>query len=230
MESQRLFIKYRPKNFEGVVGQEKAVRQIRALLARGWGGRAWWFSGASGVGKSTLAQIIADLGADELYTLEIAGDELTTDCLDDFRRNSAQTAMDFHGRGRGGRCLIVNEAHGIRPAIIRKLLVMLEEQLPAHVVLIFTTTSIAQTDIFDARIDASPLLSRCSVIELTNQGLADKFAALAWDIAQKEHLDGGLNGPGIKSCKKLLVKNRNNLRHVLNEIERGALEEMHNSK
>ena len=54
-----LFEKYRPKTFDEVLGQDKAIHKIELLLARGWGGRAWWISGASGAGKTTLARIIA---------------------------------------------------------------------------------------------------------------------------------------------------------------------------
>ena len=42
--------RFRPATFADVVGQDKALRQIQAVLSRGWGGRAWWITGASGVG------------------------------------------------------------------------------------------------------------------------------------------------------------------------------------
>jgi len=37
----KLFEKYRPETLEDVKGQDLAVRQIRQVLERGWGGRAW---------------------------------------------------------------------------------------------------------------------------------------------------------------------------------------------
>ena len=50
-----LYEKYRPQTFEEVLGQDKAVAKIRRIIDRGWGGQAFWISGASGTGKTTLA-------------------------------------------------------------------------------------------------------------------------------------------------------------------------------
>ncbi len=58
------FEQYRPERLAEVVGQQAAVRQVQTVLARGWGGRAWWITGPSGSGKTTLARAIAALGAD----------------------------------------------------------------------------------------------------------------------------------------------------------------------
>ena len=70
MKTTTLFEKYRPRTFDEVLGQEKAVQKVKLLLERGWGGRAWWISGASGTGKTTIARIIALYGADDFYVTE----------------------------------------------------------------------------------------------------------------------------------------------------------------
>ena len=54
----RLYEKYRPKTLEEVVGQENAKKQIEIALRSGWGGKAYWISGASGTGKTTLTRIL----------------------------------------------------------------------------------------------------------------------------------------------------------------------------
>mgnify|MGYP002685060972 CR=1 FL=1 len=50
----RWYEKYRPKTLEEVVGQENAKKQIEIALRSGWGGKAYWISGASGTGKTCL--------------------------------------------------------------------------------------------------------------------------------------------------------------------------------
>ena len=74
----QLYEKYRPHTFDGVLGQDKAIGQIRRLTDRQWGGQAFWVSGASGTGKTTLARIIAEMGADEFCITEFdSADALT---------------------------------------------------------------------------------------------------------------------------------------------------------
>ena len=69
----QLYEQHRPRTWTDVIGQEKAVRKAQTILKRGWGGRAWWLSGKSGVGKSSIGLIIAKEGADELNVMEMDG-------------------------------------------------------------------------------------------------------------------------------------------------------------
>ena len=117
-----------------------------------------------------------------------------------------------------GRAFIINEAHGLRRDAIRQLLVLLE-RIPGHVVWVFTTTTDGQESLFEDQIDASPLLSRCIVLELAKRGLAEAFAQRAQEIAQRE----GLDGRPIKAYLELVKQNRNNFRAVLQAIEAGEM-------
>jgi len=206
--------KYRPSTFDEVLGQDKAVKKIQLLLARNWGGRAWWISGASGTGKTSVAQIIAAQGADDLYVREFdSADQLSASEIDKIEQD-----MHYFAPGKGGRAYIVNEAHGLRKAIIRRLLGLLE-RIPNHVCIIFTTTKQGESKLFDDQIDANPLLSRCAKIELTNQGLAKVFAEHCREIATRENL----NGKSLQSYIKLAQNCKNNCRQMLMTIESGEM-------
>ncbi len=210
----KLVEKYRPSTFDEVVGQEKTIAKIRALMGRGLGGRAYWVSGISGSGKTTIARILAAEMADPFCTVEIDAGELSIGKLRDI-----ESSMYMFGMGnKSGRAYIINESHGLRSDVIRKLLVLLEE-LPEHVVFIFTTTKAGQDKLFDDQIDAHPLLSRCTVLPLASQGLARVFAERARDIATREKL----NGKPIESYIRLVKDHRNNFRSVLQAIDNGDM-------
>ncbi len=51
--------KYRPQKFQDVVGQQAIVRILRNALRRNRVAHAMLFSGVRGVGKTTLARIMA---------------------------------------------------------------------------------------------------------------------------------------------------------------------------
>ena len=181
----QLYEKYRPKTLEDVLGQTKAVKVIKRLIKNGAGGRCFWISGISGSGKTTIARIIAAQIADEFYINEFdSADSLSVSAIDKIERD-----MAYYAPGKGGRCFIVNEAHGLRKTIIRRLLGLLE-RIPEHCCIIFTTTKEGEAGLFEDQIDASPLLSRCTKIQLTNQGLAKVFAEHCRKIATKQNLNG----------------------------------------
>ncbi len=209
-----LFEKYRPTTFDEVLGQDKAVKKVRLLLDRGWGGRAWWISGASGTGKTTIAKIIASQGADDFYITEYD----SADAISAPETKRLENDMCYLAPGKGGRAYIINEAHGLRKPIIRRLLGLLE-RIPNHVCIIFTTTKTGESSLFDDQIDAHPLLSRCAKIELTNQGLAKVFAEHCRQIATEENL----NGKSLQSYIKLAQNCKNNCRQMLMAIETGDM-------
>ena len=210
-----LYEQHRPNTLGGIVGQPKAVQTITRLAKKGLQGKALWVSGASGTGKTTLARIIAKLVSDDFCITEYdSADGLTADEL----RHIDATQGTYGMGSKSGRAYIVNESHGLSGQSVRKLLGILE-RIPSHVVWIFTTTKEGECKLFDGQIDASPLLSRCLEIRLTNQGLNKAFAEHCLSIARSE----GLDGKPIAAYEALARKCHNNCRMMLNQIEAGAM-------
>lgn len=210
-----LYQRIRPTALDQVVGQDKAVASIRKIAeSEGFGGRFVWLSGASGVGKTTLARIIAATLADDFFVTEYdSGADFDSGALESMRESMMLTAL-----GRGGRAWIINEAHMLGRKQIAALL-GIAERLPRHCVVIFTTTKDGEDGLFDEQIDAPPLMSRCHVFRLTNQGLSKPFAELARRVAQSIGRDGHPIDAYVKACQRV----KNNCRALLQLVEAGDI-------
>jgi DNA polymerase III gamma/tau subunit len=134
-QPQQLFEKYRPRTMDDVLGQHKIAKRLGLLRDRGGlSGRAYWLSGQSGTGKSTIASIIASEVADDFCIDEMDAQSLRAESVSRVEKAVRNRAIGV----KGGHAVIVNEAHGLSAGTVRQLLV---ERIPAHVVWIFTTTN-----------------------------------------------------------------------------------------
>jgi len=214
----QLHEEYRPSCWSEVVAQSRTIQRIDALRKRGLAGRAYWLSGQSGTGKTTIARLLAQEVASEWCIEEVDATDLSAARVREIERQSATYGMG----AKIGRAYVVNEAHGLNRATVRQLLTTLEgDRIPAHVVWIFTTTVEGQETLFEGCDDSHPLLSRCQELPLSRRGLAEPFAARAREIAEKE----GLNGRPIAAYIQLAKKCANNLRAMLQAIEGGTMSE-----
>jgi replication-associated recombination protein RarA len=224
----QLYEEHRPRSWDDVVGQDKVLAKLNRLRQRGLAGRAFWLSGQSGTGKTTIARLIADEIADEFCIEEVDATDLSAARIRELEKRSQTRGLG--ASGKTGLAFIVNESHGLNRAAVRQLLTTLE-RIPPHVVWVFTTTNDGQESLFDEQIDAHPLLSRCIDLPLARRGLGGTparkgspakpgpFAILAQEIATAE----GLNGRSIDDYIALAQRCKNNLRMMIQAIESGDM-------
>ena len=204
----------RPTTLESVIGQTAAVTRIERLRRSGLGGRSWWIAGLSGTGKTTLGRIIAREVAGDWFD-ELDASDCTPKSLKEWEQKLRCRPLD----GKGW-ALVINEAHGLRKDAVKQLLVLLE-RLPQYAVVVFTTTNAGQQSLFEDCIDAGPLMSRCTVLQLESRGkdLELTFACHLRNVARREQLDGGT----LDRYVNLVRTKAFNLRACLQEIECGVM-------
>lgn len=130
--------KYRPKHFDEVVGHSKILRTLKGYLAdTTLRPHSYMFAGPPGVGKTTLARILAlELGCKPFNIMEQDGvTQATVEPMRELVANLRYPAMG----GSPLRALILNEAHMLTASTWKSLLQDIEEP-PAHLFWIFCTT------------------------------------------------------------------------------------------
>ena len=135
---EAFYRKYRPVSLEELVGQPDAVNLIQQQVKNENLSHAYLFSGPRGVGKTSLARIIATtLGCDPVFDItEI--DAASHNKVDDIR--DLNDSINFIASSPGNkRVFILDEVHMLSNAASNAFLKTLEEP-PAHVIFILATT------------------------------------------------------------------------------------------
>ena len=208
--------RYRPQTWTDVIGQTKALAVLDRFRRRGClAGRWYWMAAKTGTGKTTIARLLAAELAEPWAVEELDATRLTPARLAD-----VEAGMALRPLCGGGRVLIINEAHGLSAAAIRQLEVW-RERCPEWLTVVFTTTKTGEKKLFEADEDACPLMHRCSILPMSDQGLARAAAPRLRAIAQAEGLDGQDEEAYYRLMQLPAVKN--SIRAALERIDAGCM-------
>lgn len=133
-----LYRKYRPQNWDEVIGQEHVVRTLRNALAHDRVSHAYLFSGPRGTGKTTIARLLAkSVGCVDLDLVEI--DAASNRGIDEIRQ--LRDGIKFAPTVGKYKVFIIDEVHQLTDFAFNALLKTLEEP-PAHAIFILATTEV----------------------------------------------------------------------------------------
>lgn len=186
--------KFRPQTFDQVVGQRSIVKTLQNSLRRNRVAHAILFSGVRGVGKTTLARIMA-----KAINCQGSGDNPPCNACNSCKEITAGTALDLieiDGASNRGiqeirelkekikfmptsctfKIIIIDEVHMLTTEAFNALLKTLEEP-PEHVHFMFATTELHKIPI--------TILSRCQRYELKRIPAAE-LAAHFEKLAENE--------------------------------------------
>jgi DNA polymerase III subunit gamma/tau len=156
-----LYRKYRPQDFEEVVGQEAIVRTLENAISSGQVRQAYLFAGPRGTGKTSLARILAkglnctqgptptpDKVCNACVTIAngtsldvVEMDAASQRGIDDIREIRDRVVLQ-PAEGRY-KVYILDEAHQLTDAAWNALLKLIEEP-PPHLVFVFCTTDLSK--------------------------------------------------------------------------------------
>ncbi len=135
-ENVALYRKYRPSKFADVVGQEHITDTLVAAIKAAKISHAYLFSGSRGIGKTTIARILANelgVSSKDLYEIDAAS-HTGVDDIRDIREGVHTLPFDSPYK-----IYILDEAHMLSKSAFNALLKTLEEP-PAHVIFMLATT------------------------------------------------------------------------------------------
>lgn len=190
--------KYRPMNFDSVVGQRALTITLKNAIATGKLAHAYLFCGPRGVGKTTCARIFARTINCQQLTPEGEACGQCESCLafseqrsynihelDAASNNSVEDIRSLIEQVRVppqiGRykVFIIDEVHMLSPAAFNAFLKTLEEP-PHHVIFILATTEKHKI--------LPTILSRCQIYDFNRMNVNDTVDHLKY-VAQKEGIE-----------------------------------------
>lgn len=191
--------KYRPQNFDELIGQDALVRTLKNAIESGRIAHAFMLTGIRGTGKTTTARIIAKAlnytGADG-KSGPTTGDTSDCDICKAIAEDRHPDVIEMDAASHTGvddvreildgvryapssaryKIYIIDEVHMLSKSAFNALLKTLEEP-PEHVKFIFATTEIRKVPV--------TVLSRCQRFDLRRID-AETLAAYYKEIAEKE--------------------------------------------
>lgn len=184
---QALYRKWRPRDFDDVVGQDHITVTLKNEVASGKFSHAYLFTGSRGTGKTTCSKIIAKAvncphsvngnpcnqceicrGIDDGSILDVAEiDAASNNGVDNIRQLREEAY--FMPAVAKYRVYILDECHMLSPGAVNALLKILEEP-PEHVIFILATTEIHKV--------LPTILSRCQRFDfkrIKSRTIADRL-------------------------------------------------------
>jgi DNA polymerase-3 subunit gamma/tau len=196
MASQALYRRYRSQTFDELIGQEHIVQTLRNALAEGRIAHAYLFTGPRGVGKTTVARLlakavscsaelsqrpcgecdscrsIAEGRAVDVIEMDAASHTSVEDARDIIERVQFRPTLGAY------KVYIIDEVHMLSTAAFNALLKTLEEP-PGHALFVLATTE-------SHKVPAT-ILSRCQRFTFSRHTIAAMAAHLR-EIAAAEQI------------------------------------------
>jgi len=192
--SEVLYRKYRPLSFDEVVGQEHVIKTIKNSIKNGKVAHAYLFSGPRGIGKTTIARILAKtvnckdqkdgnpcnkcetcLSINQSSFLDMVEIDAATHTQVDKMRDIIEK-INFAPSVGKYKVYIIDEVHMLSKGAFNALLKTLEEP-PKHVIFILATTEIHKIP--------ATIISRCQRFDFHRMKVSEITECLS-EIAKKE--------------------------------------------
>lgn len=203
VDKHGLAVKYRPQDFDGVVGQDAAVASLKTILDRPSGiPHGFFFQGPAGTGKTTLGRILAKkLGCSDLDFKEY--DSANTRGIDTIREIIARSC--YKPLKGPVKVYLLDEVHKITNDAQNALLKSLEEP-PDHCYFILCTT--------DPQKVIKTIKSRCTIFQLSGVLEAKIVGRLKW-ICEQE----GITDFPVKILRKIAQVSEGSVRNAIRTLD-----------
>jgi DNA polymerase III gamma/tau subunit len=132
--AEPLITAYRPQMWGELIGHEEAIPKLRRTIQSNSHAHAYLLVGPSGVGKTTIARLIA-----QEFEAEVLEVDAATYSGKDEMKQLIETGRHMSLSGAGKRLILMNEVQRLSKAAWDALLTTLEEP-PPHLYFALTTT------------------------------------------------------------------------------------------